>query len=241
MRRRARCAERSTPKHRTSPGRRWVSTELLPPDRHPSTTAEHREPPLARQGKPPRILANRTREKCPWAALPTKGNRPSCRWDDRSRTDRGCSGTEHQPYAGGLGLRHGQLPVGALCAGPGGQPVRQHPVLGSLQVERAPQDVRGDGRGGPVRCPGRGGEAGDGVVLRAHGLSMSTGPGRDRKRQAGRADRDCRDRQAGERRTVSVHSAPESGAPMRRTSPCPPPLYPEYPGAGPPCTSAQAY
>jgi hypothetical protein len=38
-----------------------------------------------------------------------------------------------------------------------------------------------------------------------------------------------------------VHSAPESGAPMRRTSPCPPPLYPEYPGAGPPCTSAQAY
>ena len=159
----------------------------------------------------------------------------------RRATSGGGSGTEHQPYAGGLGLRHGQLPVGALRAGPGGQPVRQHPVLGSLQVERAPQDVRGDGRGGPVRCPGRGGEAGDGVVLRAHGLSMSTGPGRHRKRQAGRADRDCRDRQAGERRTVSVHSAPESGAPMRRTSPCPPPLYPEYPGAGPPCTSAQAY
>ena len=44
---------------------------------------------------------------------------------------------EHQPYAGGLRLGHEQLVVGALRPGPRGQPVRQQPVLGPLQLDRA--------------------------------------------------------------------------------------------------------
>ncbi len=56
--------------------------------------------------------------------------------------DGGGPGAEDQPYAGGLGLGHGQLVVGDLCARCGGQPVRQHPVRGALQVEGAAQEVR---------------------------------------------------------------------------------------------------
>jgi hypothetical protein len=49
----------------------------------------------------------------------------------------------------------------SLC----GQPVRQHPVLGALQLERAPQEVCCDGRGDPLRRPGRGGGARKGIML----------------------------------------------------------------------------
>ncbi len=68
----------------------------------------------------------------------------------RVQFDGGGPGAEDQPYPGGLGLRHGELSVGALGAGTGGQPVRQHTVGGVLQVERAAQKVRGDGRGDPA-------------------------------------------------------------------------------------------
>lgn len=94
---------------------------------------------------------------------------------ERVQLDGGGPGSEDQPCAGRLGLRHGQLPVGALRAGPGGQPVRQHPVRGALQVERAAQEVRGGGCGDPVRRPGRGGGTGDVVVLVVHDPSLSTG------------------------------------------------------------------
>jgi hypothetical protein len=58
-------------------------------------------------------------------------------------------GPEDQPYAGGLGLRQGQLVVGDLLARPGGQPVRQHAARRALQVEGTANEVRADGRGDP--------------------------------------------------------------------------------------------
>ncbi len=83
--------------------------------------------------------------------------------------------TKHQPYAGRLGLRHGQLPVGALGAGPGRQSMRQRTVLGAFQVERAAQEFGGDGSADPGCRPGRGRGAGHGfVVLAVHDLSLST-------------------------------------------------------------------
>ena len=57
---------------------------------------------------------------------------------------------EHQPYAGRLRLGHEQLVVGALRPGPRGQPVRQQPVLGPLQLDRAPDQLGGDRRGDPL-------------------------------------------------------------------------------------------
>ena len=62
----------------------------------------------------------------------------------------GGAGPEDQAYAGRLRLGHEQLPVGALRPRPGGQPVRQQPVLGPLQLDRAPDQVGGDRRGDPL-------------------------------------------------------------------------------------------
>ncbi len=58
-------------------------------------------------------------------------------WCAGRRARRCGAAAEDQPYAGGLGLDHGQLRVGALGAGPGGQSVRQHAVLGALQLQGA--------------------------------------------------------------------------------------------------------
>ncbi len=68
--------------------------------------------------------------------------------------DGGRPGAQDQAYAGGLGLDHGQLRIGALGTGPGRQPVRQHTVLGALQLQGAAQEVGGDGGGDPVRVRG---------------------------------------------------------------------------------------
>ena len=57
---------------------------------------------------------------------------------------------ERQPYAGRLRLGQEQLAVVALGPGPRGQPVRQQPVLGRLELDRAPDQVGGDRRGDPL-------------------------------------------------------------------------------------------
>ncbi len=98
-------------------------------------------------------------------------------------------GAEHQPNARRLGLRHGQLTVGALGARPGGQPVRHNAVVGALQLQRAAQQVRGDGRIDPRCWPGRAA----GCVVIAHCPSISVGPlapGRPRRPGTARAEPD---------------------------------------------------
>ncbi len=66
---------------------------------------------------------------------------------DGRQLDDGGAGAEDEADAGGLGLGHGELPVGVLRARPGGQTVRQQPVGGLLQVEGAAYEVGGDGGG----------------------------------------------------------------------------------------------
>ncbi len=61
--------------------------------------------------------------------------------------DGGGAGAQGQPYAGGLGLRQGELRVGALGAGPGGQPVRQQAARGALQFEGTAYQIGGEGDG----------------------------------------------------------------------------------------------
>ncbi len=62
----------------------------------------------------------------------------------------GGPGAERQPDPGGLRLGHGELAVRDLPPGRCGQPVRQDPAPGALQVEGAPQDAGGDRGGGPA-------------------------------------------------------------------------------------------
>ena len=64
--------------------------------------------------------------------------------DERGR------GAQHEPHTGALGCGSGQLRVGDGSGAPG-QPLRQQAMRGALEVERAAQEVGGDGDGGDRR------------------------------------------------------------------------------------------
>jgi hypothetical protein len=66
--------------------------------------------------------------------------------------DRGRAGAEHEAHAGGLRVDHGHLAVVVLRSGPGGEAVWQDAALGLLEVERAAQQVDGDGGGDHEEC-----------------------------------------------------------------------------------------
>ena len=167
-----------------------ISTSLIP-------AGQAREPEGAGRAGP---RARRSRSPCRWSSGVAAGRaglagqtavdeqvvhavragrarrrRPAW-WAATSSSTAVAAGAERQPYAGGLGLGHGELRVGALGAGPGGQPVRQHAVRGALQVEGAAQQVGGDRRGDPGRL-GRAASCGGPVAQQGVEGVQDPGPG----------------------------------------------------------------
>ncbi|EGJ76478.1 hypothetical protein STTU_3689 [Streptomyces sp. Tu6071] len=114
--------------------------------------------------------------------------------------DDGRGGPQREPHPGGLALGHRELGVRVLGARGGGESVREQPVRGRLQFERATDQGGGEGDGGEhggTGIPGgrRIGEGRGGSGRRGagrYGAGGSGGRGCDAARTGGRGGRGCR-------------------------------------------------